>query len=214
MKTLALGVRRHPESGDWNDVSDFVVHFTKDHMPAYAGFQFDSILRGKKLEARSKFGIGKNVIHCKKSVCFSETPLHELKRIAKRRSPYGLGFHKDFMVKSGGGPVFYAYGEQGDAMRELIELAKDSPESPVWRVVPFVEQPDSKVGFEWEREWRMPHDFSFEPSQVRFLIAPEKEHPDIQTYFAKEEAETSFPPYRCRLIDSEWEADRLHAAWR
>jgi hypothetical protein len=206
------GMRRHPDCGQWSDQSDFVVHLTQDGGHQGASFNFISILRKKKLEARNKFGLGFD--HCKASTCFTETPIHELKRIAARKSDYGLGFHKHIVILRGGGPVSYAYGEHGDALGELMELAKNSPENPIWRVAPFVEQPNSEVGFEWEREWRVPGNFSFEPGHVRFLIAPEAEHPDIKKYLANLETEEGFPQYRCKLIDHLWEADKIRGELR
>ena len=43
--------------------------------------------------------------------CLSQIPLHQITRLAERRSSYGLGFTKDFILERGGGPVWYV--EQG-----------------------------------------------------------------------------------------------------
>jgi hypothetical protein len=204
----------HPDCRQWGDQSDFVIHLTKDGGHFNTGLNFVSILREKRLEARNSFGLGRHFDHCKASACFTEAPIHELKRIVDRKSEYGLGFHKNIVILRGGGPVFYAYGEHGDAMSELMELAKSSPENPIWRVAPFVEQPNAEVGFEWEREWRVPGNFNFEPGHVRFLIAPEAEHPEIKEYFANLEAREGFPQYRCKLIDHLWEADKIRGELR
>jgi hypothetical protein len=214
MTNKLRGMRFHPNHRQLSDQSDFAVHLTQDGGQSGAGDNFVSILRDKRLEARNKFGLGRHLELCGKSACFTETPIQELKRIAARKSDYGLGFHKITVTLRGGGPVFYAYGECGDAMSELMELAKSSPENPIWRVAPFIEQPNAEVGFEWEREWRVPGNFNFEPSDVRFLIAPEAEHPDIKEYLANLEAEEGFPQYRCKLIDHLWEADKIRGELR
>lgn len=204
-------LRLHPARRSWDDVSEFVVHFTRD-VEEEAAFNFVSILRDGCILARNKFGVGRGSAHCRSSVSLTEAPLHMLRRVADRRGgPYGIGFHKVFAVAAGGGPVFYAYQDLGDAVRELLVRAENEPDDPVWRIAPFVDQPLENYAFEWEREWRIPNDVVFRPAQVRFLTVPEEQHARIRDYLAAQE-EHGFPRYRCPLIDLNWDLDRMRAA--
>lgn len=101
---------------DWEDMSPYLVHFAKDTAEGTAYENIISILASRRLEARNKFGIGKKYSHSAKSACFSEIPLHLLKRLAKVRSSYGIGFHKDFIVSRQGGPIHYAYKDTAQAL--------------------------------------------------------------------------------------------------
>lgn len=87
--------------------------------------------------------MGKNYEGSPLSVCFSEVPLHQLKRLADKRGPYGIVFRKEFIVERGGGPILYAYQDtpHAMAMRTLIEGAVGKPSDPIWSVAPFVDQP-------------------------------------------------------------------------
>ena len=76
----------------WEDMSDYVVHFTKDSHNSTPYVNSLSILGQGKLEARNRFGVGKNFQSSPKCVCFSEIPLHHIDRLAKRRGSYGIGF--------------------------------------------------------------------------------------------------------------------------
>ena len=40
-------------------------------------------------------------------MCFSEIPLDQLGRLVQRRSLYGIGFSKSYILSRGGGPVWY-----------------------------------------------------------------------------------------------------------
>ncbi|RWO77158.1 abortive infection system antitoxin AbiGi family protein [Mesorhizobium sp.] len=121
------GIRLHPQRRDWDDISDYVAHFTKDAPlqadETQAAHQLVSILRTGTIEARTRWGAGRAFGESPMSVCFSETPIHHLKRVAAKRSQFGLGFAKDFIVRRGGGPVLYAYRDQGDAIASMVQQA-------------------------------------------------------------------------------------------
>ncbi len=202
-------LRFHPRRRSWVDQWDFVVHFTRDGIE-YSAFNFASFLRTGRLEARQKFGLGRRSVHSPRSVCFTEAPLHMLRRVSDRRgSPYGIGFHKSFAVRLGGGPVFYAYEDLGEATKELVAHAANNPDDPIWRIASFIDQPTSGNSFEWEREWRIPGDVEFLPRNVHFLTAPEDEHEDIRIYFAEQAEAAGFPVYSCPLIDIQWGEARI-----
>ncbi len=101
----------------WKDMSKYVVHFAKADPPKTAYDNAISILYGRRIIAANAFGAGRNLAPARKSVCFSEVPLHHLKRLADVRGRHGIGFRKEYIVDRGGGPILYAY--------------KDS--APLWR---------------------------------------------------------------------------------
>jgi len=176
------------------DFSDFVAHFTKDSSPpveqggsagdlpqSISGSAYDrlvSILQSKRIIATTMPWTNR------KAVAFTECPFWSLIDHAQRYSSYGLGFTKAHLFAAGGGPAIYLrpdlYKKQGNYVHEG---------RPDWRgfhpdlyafVTPFVPAyaPDW-VKQEWdrpladythEREWRVPHDFTFDQSEVQFVI--------------------------------------------
>jgi len=203
---------------EWTDMSPYVVHFTKVAANQTAYEMQLSILGKRRIEARSKFGIGRKFEPCPKAVCLSETPLHLLSRLAEKRGSYGLGFRKEFIVEKDGGPVFYAYKGTPchSALAKLLELAQHSPNDPLWRVAPFLEQPGqygvAPYFFEWEREWRLPRDLHFATADVAFLIIPETLHAKARRFFDDAECNDLGPNYQCPYIDPVWDIKKVEAA--
>lgn len=65
-------------------------------------------------------------------VCFSEIPLGFLHRIVKRReTPYGIAFHKRFVLRNGGAPLWYLElgTPQQRAANDLVKRAS-KPRGP------------------------------------------------------------------------------------
>ena len=208
----------------WEDMSNFVVHFTTKLPGPPPKTPYDniiSILGSGRIEARNPFGMARSAApdpHSQKTVCFSEIPLHQLSRLTARRGPYGVGFTKEFMVARGGGPVFYAYSgtPQARALQDLLADARAWPnpaESPIWRVAPFVEFPGNHNGrlyrFAWEREWRHVGNFDFRPADVPFLVIPENQHDDARLYFEGARDDNTGPAYLCPYIDPGWDRTRV-----
>lgn len=200
----------------WADMSDYVVHFAKP----LGGSAYDSImgiLSRKVIYAQSAFGAGRTrapEIQSQRAVCFSETPLHQLTRLAARRSEFGIGFRKSLLVARGGNPILYAYDNQpvAVAIKTLIASAGNQPRHPVWQMTPFIDLVSGQYSFEWEREWRVVGDLLFEPSEVAFLILPEASHDAARQFFADAEIEQVGPNYPCPFIDARWDRDRVRAA--
>ena len=97
---------------EWRGMSDYVVHFTKQYKGKSPYDNMLQVLAGRTIEARNAFGIGRvnaPVPKTQQCVCFSEVPPHMLRRVAKARSNYGIGFKKDFVVHRRGNPILYAY---------------------------------------------------------------------------------------------------------
>lgn len=200
----------HPRRRDWNDVSDYVVHLTRDSGPVAAADSFVSILQEGTLRARTRFGIGRRYELCRPSVCLTEAPPHELRRIAERRSVFGLGFLKGLAIHFGGGPVSYLYGDRATAAETLMQRATADPDDPIWTLAPLLEGPVVGNSFEWEREWRVPQDLPFSPAQVQFLTGPEEEHADMRSFLIERAREHDFMDYSRRpLIDLNWDNDRI-----
>lgn len=201
----------------WKDMSNYAVHFTKATNNKTAYQNALSVLYARKIEARKAFGAGRTLPAAQKAVCFSEIPLHQLKRLADVRGPYGIGFRKDFLVERGGGPILYAYKDtaHAKAVNSLVNAAADQPAHPIWRITPFIDLPGvyghKKYLFEWEREWRAVGDFPFAPPDAAFLIIPECLHEAARDFFDDAERENIGPNYECKFIDPYWSDEIISA---
>ena len=199
----------------WNDMSKYVVHFTKEGDGQTTYTRSLSMLHARRIEARNAFGAGRHLPPAKKSVCFSEVPLHHLKRIADERGEYGIGFRKEFLVAQGGGPILYAYKDtaQAKAIRSMVHAAQGEPDDPVWDLAPFVDLPGvygkSTYLFEFEREWRKVGHLAFDASDPAFLIIPESLHGAARGFFDHAEAEHVGPNYKCPFIDAYWSEEKI-----
>jgi hypothetical protein len=143
-------------------------------------------------------------------VCFSEIPLHRLKRLAAKRSRYGIVFQKDIGIHRGVNPIMYAYKDHGvkAALEEIAKSAKKDVDHPIWRVTPFADAPwkyrYSIYFYELGREWRKVGHFTFQTDEVKFLIIPEEQHKQARTFFDDAKAENTGPSYECHFIDAYW----------
>ena len=196
-------------------MSPFVVHFTKKSAKSSEYDNSISILASRNLQAQNRFGMGKNYGESPPCVCFSEVPLHQLKRLADKRGSYGIVFRKEFIVARDGGPILYAYQDtpHAMAMRALIDDAVGKPDDPIWRVAPFVDQPgqygSSSYFFEWEREWRHPGNLQFNEDDPAFLIIPDDLHEAALDFFDNAEREQLGPNYKCPFIDPYWNLEKI-----
>ncbi|GMU22601.1 MAG: hypothetical protein AMXMBFR13_26860 [Phycisphaerae bacterium] len=211
---------------DWEDMSDYVVHFTKatetDGKSEYDNMM--SIYGSQVLAPGRSFGIGRKHApdpNSQFAVCFSEIPLHHLKRLAERRGPYGIGFTKALARSRGAEPIWYL--EKGnptvEAVRALMNRALCSPDptgDPIWLLTPFIdspgEYPTGVYRFEWEREWRYSGRFEFDEKDVAFLIIPEDLHSAARSFFESAEYQNLGPAYLCPYIDPQWDRERVLAA--
>jgi hypothetical protein len=199
----------------WKDMSKYVVHFAKEKDGKSAYENALSILYARRIEARNTFGAGRKLPAARKSVCFSEVPLHQLKRLADVRGPYGIGFRKELLVERGGGPILYAYKDtdHAKAVNTMVQAASNQPEHPIWNIAPFIDLPGVyghvEYLFEWEREWRAVGDFPFTPADAAFLIIPENLHEAARAFFDDAERENIGPNYRCKFIDPYWNDETI-----
>ncbi len=217
-----LGYRGH---NDWRDMSEFVVHFTSatgDGKTALGNLK--SIVRHRKVEARNDFGAAKGLVmpeQTQKSACFSEIPLDLLDRLVKRRSSYGVGFRKDFLVRAGGAPVWYLEESStiAKAVRELRVAVRDAKDwgSPFWTLTPFIDEQwggksETKHRFEWEREWRVPGELGFGLDDVMFVFVPKQEHEDWNCFWENVTGGTGGSGLL--FVDPLWDENRLQDAFR
>ena len=199
-------------------MSKYVVHFAKADPQRTAYDNAISILYDRRILAANAFGAGRKLAPARRSVCFSEVPLHHLKRLADVRGPHGIGFRKEFIVERGGGPMLYAYKDtpQAHAINAMVNTAAHNVNAPVWDIAPFVDLPgtygNSKYLYEWEREWRHVGDLKFLESDPAFLIIPEDLHEAARGFFQSAKVENVGPSYECPFIDPYWGEDQIVAA--
>jgi Putative abortive phage resistance protein AbiGi, antitoxin len=145
-----------------SDLSTFLVHFTRDTdtPPRSARDKLLCILRTRRLQARSSYGMGAElaarfpqVAATQKVVCFTETPLEhawmmcqQIEGRTVQFDGHGIAFTKTFARRTGANPVWYLDITRGhdwltEPIRELLEQAVDdaTPEDeadpdPEWLV--------------------------------------------------------------------------------
>ncbi len=207
----------------WHDMSEYVVHFTRDYNGHSAYDNMMSILGTGILRARNAFGIARHKAPCQTQhvVCFSEIPMHLVSRLAHRRGPYGIGFTKSFLREHGGAPVWYIERDSPAArsIDQLVALAMSGDPAvaaPIWTITPFVDVPGDYSGrryrFEWEREWRHIGHLSFSVEHATFLVIPESLHGAARSFFDEARDEHTGPCYDCPFLDPSWNRDRINAA--
>ncbi len=194
---------------EWEDMSDYVVHFTKKTPENDSAHNMASMLLVGEIEARTKFGVGRYYPHCPNSVCLSEVPIYNLSRIKRLRGSYGFGFTKEFIGRIGGGPLFYTMEQRYEAVAELMSQSWNDPKAPIWILVPFIDVLRTNYPFDWEREWRVPHSIKFGPKDVSFMLFPEEEHEKFSAYCSRKHAEGVMALYDCPLIDHRWPKERI-----
>lgn len=112
----------------------------------------------------------------RRAACFTECPWSSLLDHANQYSSFAVGFSKPRIFAAGGGPVYYVRADH---------FKKQAWDDHLFTfVTPFwpdyrpqkLKDPDylsgKSVDYSHEREWRVPHDFSFELNQVEFVILP------------------------------------------
>lgn len=206
-------MRSHPTS--WDDMSNYVVHFTKG---GDLGDDYDTIMSiysSGVLKAQSSFGIGRSRAPegaDQSAVCFSEIPPGEWGRlVARRKTKYGLAFTKQFVVDRGGGPIWYAWKgtPQAYSLDDMMNRAATDETAPIWAITPMIDSPGDTYQFDWEREWRHCGDLRFSPSDVSFLLIPENIHTSAWGFFEDAQREHLGPAYFCPYIDPAWDRRRI-----
>lgn len=210
-------MRLHPKK--WKDMSNYLVHFTKDKEGVDPYLSMLGICSRQVLSPKSEFGIGKGKAPAntqQKSVCFSEVPPGQWSRLVDRRATkFGIGFTKEFVLSKGGGPIWYAWKDTPHyyALQDMMHQAKGDAEAPIWSLTPLIDAP-GKYGandylFDWEREWRHVGDMGFRTEDVEFLLLDEENHQVARKFFEDAEYENMGPAYHCPYIDPSWSMERI-----
>ena len=222
-----LGYRSNP---DWRDMSDYLVHFTKDGPPSGDAYRnsLGILSQGVLRPGSEPFGSARRDFYAQGTqlcTCFSEIPLDRLGRLAGRRSRFGIGFRKDFIIANGGAPVWYVdFGSPAHTSLEALKAeaakAADPRAHPLWRLTPFIDvtgrppKAPYTYNFDWEREWRVPGPLRFTPADVALLFIPAELHDAAWAFFEDAEREHLGPGYFCPYLDPQWPEDRIAEALR
>lgn len=207
-------------------MSEHVAHFTKEWAGASAFRNLMQILyRGKLSPGPSGFGSARNLAwlgDIRRAVCFSETPIPYLGRIAERRSQYGLGFTQKFVAERLGARVWYLdVGSAHEQVWMQIQAEREArmdPNDPFWGLATCVDRAGQhghrRYEFEWEREWRVvgQHGLEFHVEDVAFLFLPESEHLAADGFFRDFFDRLERPSYQCPFIDPLWPPARIEEA--
>lgn len=149
------------------DVSNYLAHFTKGKTGKPAIKILEQILQSKKLIASPLPWTNRP------AVCFTECPWSSLLAHSKQYSPYGIGFSKARIFAAGGAPAYYVrpdhYGKQ-TWDEHLLPFV--TPFWPKYRPknLKTTALGGKTIDYAHEREWRVARDFTFELSQVEFVI--------------------------------------------
>lgn len=210
-------MKYYPEN--WDDMSNFVVHFTKATKGENDYSNIISICSQQMLLAKNPFGIGKSMAPNgtkQKSVCFSEIPPGHWDRLIEYRgTKYGLAFTKEFIVNRGGSPIWYARKESPPwkTLQDMMDQGSGDPQALIWALTPFIDAPglygQSSYEFDWEREWRHLGPMSFSTEDVAFLLIPEEHHSAASEFFKDAQAENLGPAYFCPYVDPSWPRDTI-----
>jgi Putative abortive phage resistance protein AbiGi, antitoxin len=167
------------------DFSAYLAHFTKDgepvgkdkdddptnqFAPLTAGERLVSMLKGGVIKAGRVPWIGRH------AVCFTECPWSSLLDHANQYSSFAIGFTKPRVFAAGGGPAYYVRADHWEKQEWDPHLKTfATPFWPSYR--PKTLQGSGylsgkTIDYSQEREWRVPHDFTFKLDQVEFVILP------------------------------------------
>jgi hypothetical protein len=167
------------------DFSNYIAHFTSGSGNIKSGHTPGTFETKAKMSAKNKLI---SILTDKKiiatpmpwtkanAVCFTECPWASLIAHTKRYSPYGIGFNKPFVFSRNGGPAIYIrpdnYKDQMDGGKFTKHLWPFvTPFAPSYRPDWMKERhPMADCDYSHEREWRVPHDFEFEYSNIEFVI--------------------------------------------
>jgi hypothetical protein len=180
---------------DLPDVGDYLIHFTgrtgnrlavpDDILGLDPARRLARILYEFRIRAHLTFGTGGRAI-----VAFTESSQAAVRRLIaeSRYTPWGIGFSKQFIFDQDGAPVMYVRGDDWDDATELPDplrarIVRLWPGAAWEEGDPLLfdgarQLPDALANpSEWlhEREWRVPHDVTFDWGDVAFLIVPSED---------------------------------------
>lgn len=173
------------------DLSFYLAHFTSSKFPKghkddenpTNQFKYQSplkrlenILYEKKIYASTLPWTNK------RAVCLTECPWTSLVEHTKQYSPYGIGFNKRFIFVAGGAPVYYVRADYFHH-QQWSDYAL-SFVTPFWPQYASEKQKEEcKFGvcdYTHEREWRVPHDLTFDYDDIEFIVL--KDYKDMAQF--------------------------------
>lgn len=195
----AVRLDRHRE-----DISRFLVHLTRDYKGENAKENLLNFLIEKTICARNAHCLVSNKFNqmgfnddLKKefnTVCFTETPLTQIKQLASaikgRRiqlQPYGLVFWKEKLFNKGASPAIYINAKGTPIDKFLLEdfdrlfenittlhkfkKCQKEHHTNIIHYYSLINMVNDKHNFLWEREWRYHGMFMFEYIDLVAIIA-------------------------------------------
>ena len=145
-----------------NDLSDFLIHFTKGTSEDNACENLRSMLREGSI--RGSNGLIRGQYNC---VCFSEAPIESLPNGLvnssnfTKYSRFGVMVSKKWLFEQGGRPAIYQTEEEYNSLGENHK----------WRHVSYNPNGTPPIDFTWEREWRIQTAFlSINPSNCAIIV--------------------------------------------
>ncbi len=167
------------------DFSAYLAHFTRDGEPygvkdeKNPTTQFKVLNAGERLVSILKSGVvraGSLPWTGRYAACFTECPWSSLLDHANQYSSFAIGFNKPLVFAAGGGPAYYVRADHWE--KQEWEPHIKTFVTPFWPLYrPGTLRGSERLGgktvdYSHEREWRVPHDFTFELNQVEFVILP------------------------------------------
>jgi hypothetical protein len=131
------------------DISDRLIHLTRDFEDKTAKQRFHDILSSQRLK-----GGNTDVRGPFKCICFSETPISSIAQLIARQSKemryssYGFMFAKEYLFGLGARPVIYEPEKEYHLLPDEIK----------YRHVRFELSSNKITDLTWEREWRLKSD--------------------------------------------------------
>lgn len=163
------------------DFSNYLAHFTTNRMPVGKKDDKNPVKNKAKGQAITRLI---NILNDKEivastmpwtnshAVCFTECPWTSLIDHTKAYSPYGIGFEKSLIFSRNGAPVYYVRADQFEKQQWDEHLK--SFVTPFWPAYRPKSLNKKKrfitCDYTHEREWRIPHNFQFDYTQIEFII--------------------------------------------
>lgn len=147
--------------------SKYVAHFTKGDN---ACANLENILTSGQINA------SRLPWNNREAVCFTECPWSSLLSHAEQYSSFGIGFAKPRVFAAGGGPAYYVRNDLFNQQNwEGINYTFVTPYWPAFRPASKAQHDKQShpIDYLHEREWRVPHNFTFTLQQVEFVIMPD-----------------------------------------
>jgi hypothetical protein len=222
------------------DISRFLVHLTRDYNDVVARKNLISILKDKTIYAMNAHCLVMHKLqqmHFSKilqkefhTVCFTETPLPQIKQLTKeiegrriKLSSYGLVFWKDELFEKGASPAIYINAKGTSVSSFLIDefenifkqvttfkglKEKETHYKDIVHYYSLINVVKDEHDFMWEREWRHHGDFKFIYRNVAAIIAP---NPERFKELCKANCTDQLKKYLDRIpfISPEWTYEEL-----